>query len=260
MSKIHFIFFLFISVFGRFVQASHENQRLLESACSDGHTEVVKLLLADPGVDPSAEDNWCIRQASSLGQTEVVKLLLADPGVDPSADDNWSILYASLLDQTEIVKLFLADPRVDTRSVNNSDGLGLSHLIEMIEHVRSGNHMELPNFITVGDLDILVGNGKAGTETAKHLRQRQVHWIKLRHPVEVYPGHFCSYLEASEAEREIIRDGFWANVDKVFPLLEALKPVPTEVLDDAIDMLVNARVTPDAVGSVDTFRHLFRLV
>ena len=95
MSKIHFIFFLFISVFGRFVQASHENQRLLESACYDGHTEVVKLLLADPGVDPSAKDNESIRFASYYGHTEVVKLLLADLRVDPNAKDNESIRGAS---------------------------------------------------------------------------------------------------------------------------------------------------------------------
>ena len=45
-------------------------------ASENGHTEVVKLLLADPRVDPAAGNNWAIRFASENGHTEIVKLLL----------------------------------------------------------------------------------------------------------------------------------------------------------------------------------------
>jgi hypothetical protein len=50
-------------------------------ASEKGHTDVVKLLLADSRVDPTADDNYAIKKASEKGHTDVVKLLLADPRV-----------------------------------------------------------------------------------------------------------------------------------------------------------------------------------
>ena len=44
-------------------------------ASEKGHMEVVKLLLADPRVDPSARNNWAIQLASENGHLEIVKLL-----------------------------------------------------------------------------------------------------------------------------------------------------------------------------------------
>ena len=41
----------------------------------NGHSEIVKLLLADPRVDPAADNNVTIRDASLHGHTEIVKLL-----------------------------------------------------------------------------------------------------------------------------------------------------------------------------------------
>src|SRR3972149_2665922 len=60
-----------------------------------GDSEVVELLLVDPRVDPSANDNNAIRFASENGCDKVVKLLLTDPRVDPSADNNYAIRFAS---------------------------------------------------------------------------------------------------------------------------------------------------------------------
>ena len=48
----------------------------------------MSLLLADPRVDPSADDNYTIRWASNNGHDKVVSLLLADTRVDPSTRDN----------------------------------------------------------------------------------------------------------------------------------------------------------------------------
>jgi ankyrin repeat protein len=44
-------------------------------ASQNGHTEVVKLLLADKRVDPSSKNNFAIQFASRFGHTEIVKLL-----------------------------------------------------------------------------------------------------------------------------------------------------------------------------------------
>ena len=48
-------------------------------ASLNGYVEIVKLLLQDPRVDPSDENNLAIRLASFYGYIEVVKLLSQDP-------------------------------------------------------------------------------------------------------------------------------------------------------------------------------------
>ena len=50
-------------------------QQFLYWASVNGHTETVRLLLADPRVDPSDGNNGAIRAASRNGHTEIVRLL-----------------------------------------------------------------------------------------------------------------------------------------------------------------------------------------
>ena len=101
------------------IDPSFDKNSAIRSASEKGHSEVVKLLLADPRVDPSDKHNDAIRSASEKGHSEVVKLLLADPRVDPSADKNSAIRSASQNNEYEIVKLLLADPRVDPSDEDN---------------------------------------------------------------------------------------------------------------------------------------------
>jgi hypothetical protein len=82
------------------------------SASRSGHVQVVKLLLSDKRVDPSAGDNRAIKNASINGHVEVVKVLLSDPRVDPSAGNNDAIRRASENGHVEVVKLLLNDSRV----------------------------------------------------------------------------------------------------------------------------------------------------
>jgi len=81
------------------------------------------VLLADPRVDPSAYDNEAICSASKEGHTDVVKELLADGRLSdkpyPSADENYAIRFASQNGHTDVVKVLLADPRVDPSANNN---------------------------------------------------------------------------------------------------------------------------------------------
>jgi len=65
----------------------------------------VRLLLADPRVNPITNDNLAIRWASQFGHIEIVRLLLTDPRVDPSAHDNDAIRLAKLNGHTEVVNL-----------------------------------------------------------------------------------------------------------------------------------------------------------
>jgi ankyrin repeat protein len=92
--------------------AADDNCAILD-ASSSGYEGVVKQLLTDPRVEPAARGNKAIRCASSCGHVSVVKLLLKDARVDPSADSNKAIRFASYNGHASVVKLLLADPRVD---------------------------------------------------------------------------------------------------------------------------------------------------
>ena len=88
-------------------------------ASERGHLEGVRLLLNDTRVDPAASDNIAFRMASESGHAQVVQLLLADDRVDPAACDNGAIRCASLYGHLKIVQLLLNDPRVNPAAADN---------------------------------------------------------------------------------------------------------------------------------------------
>jgi hypothetical protein len=78
---------------------------------------LLKILLSDPRVDPSADNQHLIRLACRKGRVEVVKVLLADQRVDPLADNQSSIYDASERGHADVVKVLLADQRVDISEI-----------------------------------------------------------------------------------------------------------------------------------------------
>ena len=87
---------------------------LLTYAATNGYTQVTKLLLLDPQVDPSTIDIYSI-WVNSLGWDviDTIELLLSDPRVDPSLHNNFLIVLAAEHGKVDLVKLLLLDPRVD---------------------------------------------------------------------------------------------------------------------------------------------------
>ena len=65
----------------------------LIQASLNGRDEIVKVLLADGRVDPSAWNNDAIRWALSQGHFDVVKILLSDHRVD-----KWNIFDSAAED------------------------------------------------------------------------------------------------------------------------------------------------------------------
>ena len=89
-------------------------------ASANSYAEVVRLLLADPRVNPAVNNNYPIRWASGEGHAEVVRLLLNDNRVDPAAYNNYAIGLASRNGHTGVVRLLMTDPRVDWRLANTN--------------------------------------------------------------------------------------------------------------------------------------------
>ena len=60
-----------------------DDNNMTKFASQGGSFSVIKLSLADPRVNPTAQRNGAIKVASQGGHISVVKLLLADPAVEP---------------------------------------------------------------------------------------------------------------------------------------------------------------------------------
>ncbi|RKP15643.1 hypothetical protein ROZALSC1DRAFT_26229, partial [Rozella allomycis CSF55] len=72
--------------------------------------------------------NFAIRCASEFGLADVVKRLLEDPRVDPSADGNDAIRKASVYGHAEVVKILIHDSRVESNIIH----LGIYSIIDDI--------------------------------------------------------------------------------------------------------------------------------
>ncbi len=88
--------------------STHE---LLKKSSEYGYLKGVKLALERP-IDSSVEYNYAFIIASEKGYTEIVKLLLKHPKVNPSINNNYAILLASQNEHLDVVKLLLQDKRV----------------------------------------------------------------------------------------------------------------------------------------------------
>lgn len=82
---------------------------LLQSACWNGMTEAVYLLLQNEHIDPTADNHASLRWACLHGHERIVELLLSDGRADPSCLNN----YPSQVAKPNVLHLLLADPRVN---------------------------------------------------------------------------------------------------------------------------------------------------
>jgi len=56
----------------------------LKLACSEGHTEIVRLLLLDDKIDPSESKNNALSRAAYNGHSDIVKMIIDHPRTDLS--------------------------------------------------------------------------------------------------------------------------------------------------------------------------------
>ena len=83
-------------------------------------SEINEIISSSPdGQDPRADENMAIRRASALGMVGVVRYLLKNTNVDPSACNNEAVRLASNL---EVLSLLLHHQHVDP-SVENNEAL-----------------------------------------------------------------------------------------------------------------------------------------
>lgn len=92
----------------------------LQQATYWGCTDVVRVLLRDLRVDPSADNSAALRWAATRGHSSIVRILLKDGRSDPSAVQSEGLRHAALRGHTEVVRLFLEDGRADPLAESES--------------------------------------------------------------------------------------------------------------------------------------------
>lgn len=140
-------------------------------ACRAGRTEVVRLLLTLPEVDPTTRDNLGFICACLGTHIEVIKLLLSDPRIDPGAQENSAFASACSYREKEVMSLLLSDLRVQVSPERRSLALRCigenseSSLTDLNRHIyRSGWEKQKTTGVTyigvtksVHDGDVIVG-------------------------------------------------------------------------------------------------------
>jgi len=90
--KHSFLTFITGTLFRNYSLNPAANRNLaIRVACMEGCAGIVEHLLNSkdyPGFDPAAEGNWPVQLACKYGRLDVLRLLLKDPRVDPTARDD----------------------------------------------------------------------------------------------------------------------------------------------------------------------------
>ena len=85
----------------------------LSWAAKAGETELVKVLLDHPNVDPNGDYGYGFDWACLMGHDEVVKVLLEDGRVEVEGEGREGLVMACRFGRVEVVRMLLEDGRVD---------------------------------------------------------------------------------------------------------------------------------------------------
>jgi hypothetical protein len=121
------------------VDPSADDQLAFRYAALNGHDKVIALLLKDRRVDPGAKAQNAIQWAARNGKGRVVELLLNDDRVDPGAYDQYALQWAVKNGHHNVVRLLLGHPRVDPSAQNQcaireAASRGYSKVVEVLCH------------------------------------------------------------------------------------------------------------------------------
>jgi hypothetical protein len=100
--------------------------------CMDGTVQEVQALLADPSVDPVA-DNWLLEvlpHPTLRKRAKIIAVLLKDGRMDPMLNNGLALRNAMEWDRCACVLAFLADPRVDPAAIDIAIGWASNHCEE----------------------------------------------------------------------------------------------------------------------------------
>jgi len=85
-----------------------------------GNVKTVKTMLNTiPKFNPGFEDSVVVSVCCRNKRTKILKLLLKDPRIDPSANNNQAISFAAMFNDADSIELLLNDDRI-LKTLDNS--------------------------------------------------------------------------------------------------------------------------------------------
>jgi ankyrin repeat protein len=110
----------------------------IRNACEKGHTEIVKILLKIPNVNPRAKNNYALLRACSNGHVEIVRILIEDGRITDSYNSKAisdGIYYACKHNQVEVLKILL-EYRYSKPSEENNRALYIAAVHKHIDIIK----------------------------------------------------------------------------------------------------------------------------
>ena len=138
-------------------------------AAENGHAEIVKGLLAIPGIDVNHSDTWTpLAHAADNGHAEVARLLLAAPGIDVNM---WMPLEKAAAEgHLEIVKLLLNAPGIDVNMGSEVFGsMERDRFHTPLKYAAIGGHTEMVKLLLAAPgIDVNLGSTLAAAARHGH--------------------------------------------------------------------------------------------
>jgi hypothetical protein len=126
------------------VNPSARRSEALRLAAYHNHVSTLRLLLDDGRGDPSAGRDEAIRCASSNGHVECVRLLMLDWRVDPSPQEDEALRLAAKNGYERVVALLLTDRRVNPQSPTSATSKKSAACFRTLGLVATFDSMKVP--------------------------------------------------------------------------------------------------------------------
>jgi ankyrin repeat protein len=129
------------------IDPSANDQKAIIEACENGDLNLLKVLLDDNRVSPATSNQLPIKRACKQGNLDMVKLLLANPQVDPRADSQYCFVVACERGYIDIVNLLLKDKRIDPTAFkyNAFFSAAIAGRTDIMKILMADRTLQLPN-------------------------------------------------------------------------------------------------------------------
>lgn len=169
------------------------NNQFLD-AINGGDVGRVRALLANPKVDPTANNSEAIREAAQSGHVGCVRLLLEDGRADPAANDNDSVFWAAVNGHVECTKYLLADQRVSPGAILLATcPLQTRGLIQCIQRCKDGDLLAFQQMdltaLSDDELCILINRNRRFPEAHGHLLAAQLARLDIPETAKEDPAY-----------------------------------------------------------------------
>jgi hypothetical protein len=149
-----------VDIIQKYIPVNCCDNLLIRQLAKKGDSKWLSELIINPLVDPSARDDEALRNACTNGHTDCVRLLLSDERCNPGVLDNYCLIWAASCGFDEIVRMLVDHSKVGVRSItqevasvaiNNNRRSTKRLLKQLLENKYTYNKESQPEYIMLRD-------------------------------------------------------------------------------------------------------------